>query len=231
MAGGARAGIEGLNARLGEGRGDRFFLLHRARQWNPGEAVWMGWERKRGKLEELNRLLRGATDTSYDVQVGDTAVLRGVRYCITLDSVTRLPRDGARKLVGIAAHPLNRPRLDPRAGRVGWTWYTGAAGWRYRAGVESILGLRRHGATFEVDPCIPSSWPGFELRWRVGGTRYEITVTNPERRCRGVAGAQVDGVAVDPRAIPLVDDGGAHDVRVVLGAAAAATSGSPGRAR
>jgi cyclic beta-1,2-glucan synthetase len=118
------------------------------------------------------------------------------------------------------------------AGRVGWTWYTGAAGWMYRAGVESILGLRRHGDTFEVDPCIPSSWPAFELRWRVGGTRYEITVTNPERRCRGVAGAQVDGVAVDPRAIPLVDDGGTHDVRVVLGAAAAAaTSGSPGRAR
>jgi len=114
----ARSGIEALNVRLGEGRGDRFFLLHRSRQWNPAEGVWMGWERKRGKLEELNRLLRGATDTSYDVQVGELGVLPRVRYCITLDSDTRLPRDGAKKLVGIIAHPLNRPVLDPRSGRV-----------------------------------------------------------------------------------------------------------------
>jgi cyclic beta-1,2-glucan synthetase len=114
----ARSGIEALNARLGEGRGDRFFLLHRARQWNAGEGVWMGWERKRGKLEELNRLLRGATDTSFDVQVGDRSILPSVRYCLTLDSDTRLPRDGAKKLVGIIAHPLNRPHFDPRCGRV-----------------------------------------------------------------------------------------------------------------
>ncbi len=114
----ARTGIEALNERLGEGRGDRFFLFHRARQWNPAEDAWMGWERKRGKLEELNRLLRGATDTSYDVQVGQLSVLPHVRYVITLDSDTRLPRDGAKKLVGIIAHPLNRPRLDPRSGLV-----------------------------------------------------------------------------------------------------------------
>ncbi|WP_248353653.1 GH36-type glycosyl hydrolase domain-containing protein [Anaeromyxobacter oryzae] len=114
----ARSGIEALNARLGEGRADRFFLFHRARQWNEGERAWMGWERKRGKLEELNRLLRGATDTSYDVQVGELGILPRVRYCITLDSDTRLPRDGAKKLVGVIAHPLNRPRIDPRSGRV-----------------------------------------------------------------------------------------------------------------
>src|SRR5512133_253306 len=114
----ARGGIEALNARLGEGRGDRFFLFHRVRQWNEGERAWMGWERKRGKLEELNRLLRGATDTSFEVQVGERSVLEDVRYCITLDSDTRLPRDGAKKLVGVIAHPLNRPVLDPRSGRV-----------------------------------------------------------------------------------------------------------------
>ncbi len=114
----ARNGIEALNARLSEGRGDRFFLFHRARQWNPGEGAWMGWERKRGKLEELNRLLRGATDTSFDVQVGDLTILPSVRYCITLDSDTRLPRDAAKKLIGIIAHPLNRPHFDPRCGRV-----------------------------------------------------------------------------------------------------------------
>jgi cyclic beta-1,2-glucan synthetase len=114
----ARSGVEKLNARFGEGRGDMFFLFHRTRQWNAGEGTWMGWERKRGKLEELNRLLRGATDTSYDVQVGDLAILASVRYCITLDSDTRLPRDAAKKLVGIIAHPLNRPHFDPRCGRV-----------------------------------------------------------------------------------------------------------------
>src|SRR6185503_10988875 len=82
----ARAGIEALNARPPEGGGDRFFLFHRERQWNPGEGTWMGWERKRGKLEELNRLLRGATDTGFAVQVGDPGLLSDVRYCITLDS-------------------------------------------------------------------------------------------------------------------------------------------------
>ncbi|HEY5908719.1 MAG TPA: carbohydrate-binding protein, partial [Vicinamibacteria bacterium] len=114
----ARAGIESLNDRFGEGHADRFFLFHRVRQWNPGENVWMGWERKRGKLEEWNAVLRGATDTSFSVRVGDVAILPSVRYCLTLDSDTRLPRDAAKKLVGILAHPLNRPRFDPRLGRV-----------------------------------------------------------------------------------------------------------------
>jgi cyclic beta-1,2-glucan glucanotransferase len=103
------------------------------------------------------------------------------------------------------------------AGRGGWTWYTGSAGWMYRAGLESILGLRRRGATFEMDPCIPSSWPDYAIAWRFGRTRYEIAVSNPERRCRGIAEAELDGVPVDPGAIPLVDDGATHRVRLVLG--------------
>ncbi len=78
----------------------------------------MGWERKRGKIEEWNRLLRGATDTSFTVEAGDSSVFPSVRYCITLDSDTRLPRDAAKKLIGIAAHPLNQPHFDPRLGRV-----------------------------------------------------------------------------------------------------------------
>jgi cyclic beta-1,2-glucan synthetase len=114
----ARSGIEELNARFGGGRGGRFSLFHRVRQWNPSENVWMGWERKRGKLEEWNRLLRGAADTSFAVKVGDLDVLPHVRYCLTLDSDTRLPRDAARKLIGVIAHPLNRPRFDPRLGRI-----------------------------------------------------------------------------------------------------------------
>jgi cyclic beta-1,2-glucan synthetase len=113
----ARAGVSDLNARFGEGHA-RFFLFHRARQWNPSESVWMGWERKRGKLEECNRLLRGAKDTSFSVEVGDVGVLAGVRYCLTLDSDTRLPRDAAKKLIGIIAHPLNRAVFDVRLGRV-----------------------------------------------------------------------------------------------------------------
>ncbi len=114
----ARAGVHDLNARLGRGRDDRFHLFLRARLWNASEGSWMGWERKRGKLEEFNRVLRGATDTSYNVHVGDPEVLRHVRYCITLDSDTRLPLHAARKLIGIIAHPLNRPRFDPRLRRV-----------------------------------------------------------------------------------------------------------------
>ncbi len=114
----ARAGIEALNARHAEGRSDRFYLAHRVRQWNPGEGVWMGWERKRGKIEEWNRILRGATDTSFTVEAGDASVFPAVRYCITLDSDTRLPRDAAKKLIGIAAHPLNQAHFDLRLGRV-----------------------------------------------------------------------------------------------------------------
>jgi cyclic beta-1,2-glucan synthetase len=107
---------------------------------------------------------------------------------------------------------------DPaHAGRGGWTWYTGSAGLMYRAGLESILGLRRRGSTFEMDPCIPSTWPDYAIVWRFGRTRYEIVVSNPERRCRGIAEAELDGVPVDPRSIPLADDGGTHQVRLVLG--------------
>ena len=114
----ARAGVEELNTRYGDGRTDRFYLFHRVRRWNAQEETWMGWERKRGKIEEFNRLLRGATDTTFTVHVGDESILPSVRYCITLDSDTRLPRDAAKKLVGIIAHPLNRPHFDTSVGRV-----------------------------------------------------------------------------------------------------------------
>ena len=111
----------------------------------------------------------------------------------------------------VYAHPDHR-------GRGGWSWYTGSAGWMYRAGLESILGLRRSGATFAIDPCIPSAWPEYSIVWRHLETRYEIVVSNPERRCRGVASATLDGAAVNPSAIPVANDGGVHQVRVILGA-------------
>jgi cyclic beta-1,2-glucan synthetase len=68
-----------------------------------------------------------------------------------------------------------------------------------------------------MDPCIPASWPDYAIVWRFGGTRYEIAVSNPQRRCRGIAEAELDGAPVDSRAIPLADDGGTHQVRLVLG--------------
>ena len=113
----AAAGIAALNDRYGPGAdGARFFLLHRRRVWNPSEGSWMGWERKRGKLHELNRLLRGATDTTF--MRLDGPIPNAIRYVITLDADTRLPRDAARRLVGKMAHPLNRPRFDASLGRV-----------------------------------------------------------------------------------------------------------------
>ena len=114
----AREGIDTLNARhVGEGP-PRFHLFLRRRQWNASEGRWIGWERKRGKLEEFNRLLRGATDTSYAVATADAELLRQTQFVITLDSDTQLPRDAARKLVGTIIHPLNRPQYDSALERV-----------------------------------------------------------------------------------------------------------------
>jgi cyclic beta-1,2-glucan synthetase len=116
----AARGVNRLNERYGPMQGgSRFLLLHRRRVWNEGEGQWIGWERKRGKLHELNRLLRGATDTSFMPIDGVVALTPDdVRYVITLDADTRLPRDTARRLIGKMAHPLNRPQFDPVAGRV-----------------------------------------------------------------------------------------------------------------
>ena len=98
-----RAGIESLNEKFAPEHRDRFFLFHRDRQWNARERAWIGWERKRGKIEEFNRLLRGATGTSFSTQVGRLDLLPSVRYCLTLDSDTRLPRNAARTLVSVFA--------------------------------------------------------------------------------------------------------------------------------
>lgn len=112
--------MERLNRRYEQGSaGPRFILLHRRRLFNPSENVWMGWERKRGKLHELNRLLRGATDTTFIAIQGKLpCVPSDVRYVITLDADTRLPREAALRLIGKMAHPLNRPRLDKVKQRV-----------------------------------------------------------------------------------------------------------------
>jgi len=110
--------IAALNVKHATNGVGPFHLLHRSPKWNAGEERFMGWERKRGKLEELNHLLRGGTTTSYSVHVGDPAGLVGVRFVITLDSDTQLPMGGAHRLVGLLAHPLNHAVFDAKTSRV-----------------------------------------------------------------------------------------------------------------
>ena len=114
----AQAGVESLNDKYPSERRHRFFLFHRPRRYNASEGLWMGYERKRGKLAEFNALLRGGSRACFSSIVGDTSVLPSVKYVITLDTDTQLPRDAARKLVGTMAHPLNRPVFDPARGIV-----------------------------------------------------------------------------------------------------------------
>jgi hypothetical protein len=110
--------IQRLNALHCQNGPSCFYLLHRTRKWNPQEGVWMGEERKRGKLTDLNRFLLSGDGGRFSTIEGDLSRLASVRYVISLDTDTHLPRDAARKLVGCMAHPLNRPRIDPRTHRV-----------------------------------------------------------------------------------------------------------------
>jgi len=107
---------------------------------------------------------------------------------------------------------------QPHLGRGGWSWYTGSAGWLYRAGIEALLGFQPKGGRFVIDPCIPPSWSGFSMTYRHGGTRYDIAVENPRGAGRGVTTLEIDGAPGDPsHGVPLTDDGQAHRIRAVLG--------------
>jgi len=110
--------IGALNRKYPEPHADRFFLLHRPRRWNQADQIWMGYERKRGKLAELNALLRGQGLDRFSLIVGNIQALYPVRYVITLDTDTQLPRDVARQCVGAMEHPLNHPQFDPHDGRI-----------------------------------------------------------------------------------------------------------------
>jgi cyclic beta-1,2-glucan synthetase len=107
--------------------------------------------------------------------------------------------------------------VPPHTGRGGWTWYTGSAGWMYRAGLESILGFKLHGDHLEIDPCVPRWWRDFEITYRRGGATYLIKVENPLAVSRGVASVELDGATQSSNSVPLTDDGQTHIVRVVLG--------------
>jgi cyclic beta-1,2-glucan synthetase len=108
---------------------------------------------------------------------------------------------------------------DPHMGRGGWSWYTGSAGWMQRAGIESILGVRIEGAQLFLDPCIPKSWPGFEIKLRYRTAWYEITVENASGVNRGVASLALDGTIYSqrPARLTLHDDSLTHQIQVMLG--------------
>jgi cyclic beta-1,2-glucan synthetase len=107
---------------------------------------------------------------------------------------------------------------DALAGRGGWTWYTGSAGWMYRVGLEAILGFCKEGNRLQIDPCIPAGWPGFAVEYRHGGALYRIAVENPDGVERGVRSVEIDGQPLAPEGgVPLEDDGREHAVRVRMG--------------
>ncbi|UCJ14783.1 cyclic beta 1-2 glucan synthetase [Pseudomonas sp. MM211] len=114
----ASQAIEALNLKYPEPGAPRFFLLHRPRRWNATERCWMGHERKRGKIAELNALLRGHGHERFSLIVGDIAALPSVNYVIALDTDTQLPRDVARQFLGAICHPLNQARFDPQQRRI-----------------------------------------------------------------------------------------------------------------
>jgi cyclic beta-1,2-glucan synthetase len=137
-------------------------------------------------------------------------MINPINHTRTLVDVERYRCEPYAVAADVYAHPMHM-------GRGGWTWYTGSAGWMYRAAVETFLGLRARGETFSLDPCIPTQWPGYAMVWTRGRTRFHISVDNADRSGRGVASVTLDGVTVDPSAIPVRDDGAEHEVKVVLG--------------
>src|SRR5687767_13519979 len=117
------------------------------------------------------------------------------------------PRDAAVYKVEPYVVAADVYSVAPHVGRGGWTWYTGSAGWLYRAGLEAILGFRVRGAQLLIDPCIPADWPGFEIVFKYRSARYEIAVANPDGLTRGI-----------PMQVALVADGATHQVRYCLAA-------------
>jgi cyclic beta-1,2-glucan synthetase len=106
----------------------------------------------------------------------------------------------------------------PHVGRGGWTWYTGSAGWLYRAGLEWILSFHVRGLTLSIDPCIPREWLGYSIRFHYHSATYKIRVENPSSVSRGVALTELDGnLLAGSVNIPLADDGAEHEIFIVLG--------------
>ncbi len=102
-------------------------------------------------------------------------------------------------------------------GRGGWTWYTGAAGWLYRVGIEHILGLKVTGSAIYIDPCIPEQWEEYKITYVMGRTTYDITVLNPDGVSKGVKKVETDNAVSEDGAVRLNDDGGTHVIKVTMG--------------
>jgi len=115
----------------------------------------------------------------------------------------------------------------PHVGRGGWTWYTGSASWMYRVAVEGILGLSLERGALRIDPCIPRSWPAFEVSVRRGRADYRIAVENPDGVSKGVVRVELDGAVIQDNLIPNLEDGNTHRVHVVLGSPDPRKTGSP----
>jgi len=149
----AKNGIEKLNKKYQRKNSDLFFLFHRPRKWNHHENVWMGYERKRGKLSDLNALLRGISKEHFSFISGDQSVFSKIKYVITLDADTQLPLSSAWKLIGTMAHPLNRPWYDEEKKRV--TKGYGILQPRVTISLPDITGsryMRMHGNEPGIDP-------------------------------------------------------------------------------
>ena len=116
-------------------------------------------------------------------------VLNPISHAVTLEQVDRYKVEPYVVAADVYA-------VSPHAGREGWTWYTGSAGWMHRAGVEGILGIRREGAFLVVEPCIPDAWPGFQATVNVASTLYRIPVKNPTPRARDNLHAVLDGARI-----------------------------------
>jgi cyclic beta-1,2-glucan synthetase len=145
------------------------------------------------------------------------AILNPIHHGSTADDVARYQVEPYAACADVYSVP-------PHVGRGGWTWYTGSAGWLYRAGLQSILGFRVHANTLTIDPCLPSGWAHYEIVYRRRGpqdtiTRYEIAVDNPQGVNRGVVHMELDTEPMPDGAacIPLANDGRIHHVRVLLG--------------
>jgi cellobiose phosphorylase len=137
-------------------------------------------------------------------------LLNPARHAATPDDVARYKVEP----YVVAADIYGAP---PHTGRGGWTWYTGSAGWLYRVGLEDLLGFRLQGDELRVDPRIPAGWRGFEITFRHRSTTYHIRVENPDGAEHGVRSVMLDGQPRADGVIPLTDDGGEREVRVVLG--------------
>ncbi|MBW3636213.1 MAG: hypothetical protein KY445_07070 [Armatimonadetes bacterium] len=138
----------------------------------------------------------------------------------------RTPEDVARYKVEpyvVAADVYN---LEGQVGRGGWTWYTGSCGWMYRVWIEEVLGFKKRGEKLLIDPAIPAEWPRFAMRYRHGGTWYDIEVLNPDGFERGVASVELDGKIVRTVEVPLKDDGMEHRIVVTMGEKPSKASGN-----